>query len=577
MSVRTIRCAIYTRKSSEEGLEQDFNSLAAQREACAAYIASQAHEGWRAIPEHFDDGGYSGGTMERPALKRLMDLVRERKIDVIVIYKIDRLTRSLPDFARLAETLDEHGVSFVAVTQQFNTTTSMGRLMLNVLLSFAQFEREITGERIRDKIAASKKKGMWMGGNLPTGYDVQDRRLIINPHDAEAIRKIFSLYLEEGTVPRLVDRLEREGMRTAVRTSVKGRRSGGLSFGRGQLYRLLSNPVYIGRIPHKDKSYSGHHEPIIGRDLWDAVQAMLTANSQAPRTRRQLTSKHPSLLAGLLDTERGNRMIPSHANKAGQRYRYYIEKMETGRGSNAAALRLPAHELEAAAYKALGDFLRDGERVVDLFRETPHTISHALESAGRLAAMLSDENQPNVRMAAITVIERITCSSNSLQVRFVAQRVRTAIEQGHFQHDGDFDLPASDGNEPSDAIEFSVPLDIRRRGVQTKLVIGDVLAIRNIDHTLLKLLARANVWAEQLISGKVGSVAAIAEAENLTPSYVSRCIRSAFLAPELIVKILDGTQPPELTADRLINADDLPLGWEEQISYAKNERSKLTA
>jgi len=268
---KIFRCAIYTRKSSEEGLEQDFNSLEAQREACEAYVRSQAHEGWKLLPDRFDDGGFSGGNMERPALKQLMDKIRAREIDTIVVYKIDRLTRSLTDFARLAELLDQHKVSFVSVTQQFNTTTSMGRLMLNVLLSFAQFEREITGERIRDKIAASKRKGMWMGGVPPMGYDVKDRQLVLNEADAETIRTIFRLYLETKTVPALMERLDQDHIRTAKRYSAKGNHYGERPFTRGHLYKLLTNPIYIGRVPHGKMSHRGLHRAIIEKPLWDAV------------------------------------------------------------------------------------------------------------------------------------------------------------------------------------------------------------------------------------------------------------------------------------------------------------------
>jgi len=324
---KIFRCAVYTRKSSEEGLEQDFNSLEAQREACEAYIRSQSHEGWKLIPDRFDDGGYSGGNTERPALGKLMAMIRDGQVDIIVIYKIDRLTRSLTDFARLAETFDRHGVSFVSVTQQFNTTTSMGRLMLNVLLSFAQFEREITGERIRDKIAASKKKGMWMGGPIPMGYDVKDRRLVINETDAATVRTVFRLYLEEGQVPALLERLDRERVRTADRISAKGRASGSRSFTRGHLYKLLSNPIYIGRITHKKITHPGQHEPIIDRATWEAVQTRLAGNTQGERKRRTRAETPAPVLAGLLYSEAGNRMNPSHAIKAGRRYSYYVEEV----------------------------------------------------------------------------------------------------------------------------------------------------------------------------------------------------------------------------------------------------------
>jgi DNA invertase Pin-like site-specific DNA recombinase len=275
---KSLRCAVYTRKSSDEGLEQEFNSLEAQREACEAYIRSQAHEGWRLIPDRFDDGGFSGGSLERPALKTLLDLVREQRVDVIVIYKIDRLTRSLMDFAKLAELFDKEGISFVSVTQQFNTTTSMGRLMLNVLLSFAQFEREITGERIRDKIAASKKKGIWMGGTVPVGYDVKERQLVVNETEAETVRTLFRLYLKHGTVKKVWDEAGRLGLKTKPRPKSDGRILGGKRFFPGHIYTALNCPIYVGRIPHKGESYQGTHEPIIGQEIWDAVQARMAQN-----------------------------------------------------------------------------------------------------------------------------------------------------------------------------------------------------------------------------------------------------------------------------------------------------------
>ena len=269
------RCAVYTRKSSEEGLEQDFNSLHARREACEAFIKSQTGEGWRLLKSHYDDGGISGATMERPALQRLLEDIRNGLVDVVVVYKVDRLTRSLADFAKMVELFDAYGISFVAVTQQFNTTTSMGRLTVNVLLSFAQFEQEVTGERIRDKIAASKRKGMWMGGRPPLGYDVHERRLIVNQAEAELVQQIYRRYLKLGSVRLLKQELDRRGTVSKVRVSRKGTRSGGKSFSRGALYELLSNPLYIGEISHKQERHPGQHEPIVKRELWEEVQQLL--------------------------------------------------------------------------------------------------------------------------------------------------------------------------------------------------------------------------------------------------------------------------------------------------------------
>src|SRR5438309_7440845 len=316
------RCAIYTRKSSEEGLEQEFNSLQAQSEACEAYIRSQRPEGWVLARTRYDDGGFSGGNMERPALQRLLADIQGGRIDIVVVYKVDRLTRSLADFARLVEIFDAQGVSFVSVTQQFNTTSSMGRLTLNVLLSFAQFEREVTGERIRDKIAASKKKGMWMGGNPPLGYDASERALVINPAEAETVRRIFALYRELGGVRRVKDQADRLGLRTTRTTTAKGAERGGTSFSRGHIYRLLANPIYTGQIAHKGQLYPGQHPSLIDDETWTAAQDQLATNAGAHR--RRAKAVEPSLLAGLLVDAHGQRLTPSHAIKKGRRYRYYV-------------------------------------------------------------------------------------------------------------------------------------------------------------------------------------------------------------------------------------------------------------
>jgi site-specific DNA recombinase len=319
-----LRCAIYTRKSSEEGLEQDFNSLDAQREACEAYILSQRHEGWVALPAMYDDGGISGGTMERPALKRLLADVAAGKIDVVVVYKVDRLTRSLADFAKIVEIFDQRQVSFVSVTQAFNTTSSMGRLTLNVLLSFAQFEREVTGERIRDKIAASKKKGMWMGGLPPLGYDVQDRKLVVNQAEAETVTFIFERYQALKSVRLLKAELDRRCIVSKLRKRDNGPSRGGQPLGRGALYAMLSNRLYRGEIVHKDVSHPGQHDAIVDETLFNEVQQTLATN-RVDRE-RGTNAEEPSLLAGLLFDADGHRMTPTHASKKGVRYRYYVSK-----------------------------------------------------------------------------------------------------------------------------------------------------------------------------------------------------------------------------------------------------------
>ncbi len=324
---RKLRCAIYTRKSSDEGLEQDFNSLDAQREACEAYIISQKHEGWTCLPDQYDDGGISGGTLERPALQRLLADIEARKVDVVVVYKVDRLTRALADFAKIVEIFDAQSVSFVSVTQQFNTTSSMGRLTLNVLLSFAQFEREVTAERIRDKIAASKKKGMWMGGTVPLGYDARDRTLVINEPEAETVRTLFRLYLELGNVRLVTEEANRRGLRSKLRENLNSRMRGGLPFYRGHIYTILTNPVYIGRIPHKKETYPGLHPAIIDQETWTSVQRMM--DGHRVDRRNGINAKHPSPLAGNLFDDKGTPFTPTHAVKNGKRYRYYVERDAT--------------------------------------------------------------------------------------------------------------------------------------------------------------------------------------------------------------------------------------------------------
>jgi site-specific DNA recombinase len=319
-----VRCAIYTRKSSEEGLEQEFNSLQAQREACEAFISSQRHEGWVCLLACYDDGGFSGATMDRPALQQLLTDITARRVDIVVVYKIDRLTRSLADFAKIVEILDARDASFVSVTQQFNTTTSMGRLTLNVLLSFAQFEREVIGERIRDKIAASKKKGMWMGGVPPLGYRVEDHRLSVIDSEAKIVRAIFRRYAELGSVRWLKEELEGQGIKSKSWTSASDRRIGGKPFSRGALYLILQNRTYLGEIVHKGQSHPGEHTPVIDQLLWDAAQAELAGNT-AERNSGTRT-RQPSLLTGMLFDANGNPMTPSHAVKQGTRYRYYVSR-----------------------------------------------------------------------------------------------------------------------------------------------------------------------------------------------------------------------------------------------------------
>src|SRR6266851_1975700 len=387
------RCAIYTRKSSEEGLEQNFNSLHAQRQACEAFIRSQAGEGWRVVKTAYDDGGFSGATIDRPALKTLLAHVRDKLIDVVVVYKVDRLTRSLADFAKMVEVFDGHGVSFVAVTQQFNTTTSMGRLTLNVLLSFAQFEREVTGERIRDKIAASKKKGIWMGGTVALGYDWCDRRLVVNETEAATVRHIFERYLELRSVRLLKEELTRDGVLSKVRVSKKGNRSGGQPFGRGALYELLANPIYLGEIRHRKVRHPGQHLAIVDRAVWEKVQERLRTQAAHHRTIDRGAVSSP--LAGKLFDKSGEPLYACGANKRTRRYRYYVSrKVILGSERTRTDWRLPALEIERAVASAARQMLGDQPAIAVTLQDAGVPIGDlqsALAAAERKSKQLAQD------------------------------------------------------------------------------------------------------------------------------------------------------------------------------------------
>jgi site-specific DNA recombinase len=411
---KQLRCAIYTRKSSEEGLEQDFNSLDAQREACEAYVASQKSEGWTLLPDRFDDGGFSGGTLDRPALQQLLADIEGGRVDVIVVYKIDRLSRSLMDFAKLVEVMDRKNVTFVSVTQSFNTTTSMGRLTLNILLSFAQFEREVTGERIRDKIAASKKKGMWMGGHVPIGYDADDRSLSINEAEAETVRAIFSLYLETGNVRRLQAEAVRRGLTTKRRVSATGTAFGGRPFSRGHIYKLLSNPLYVGEIEHKGTRHPGQHPPIIDRATFDAVQARLRENTRGRRGRAN--AKQSSLLSGLLFDETGNRLTATHAVKNGRRYRYYVT---SAREDGVPVVRLSASAIEPVVVRQVAGLFRQAGRLIDEFglrQLAPDAQTNVMASLERLCAILEHGRGEEQRAILADLVEQVTVGAESLRI-----------------------------------------------------------------------------------------------------------------------------------------------------------------
>lgn len=555
-----VNCAIYTRKSSEEGLEQEFNSLHAQREACEAYIQSQRHEGWKMLPGHYDDGGFSGGTMERPGLRQLLADIDAGRVHVVVVYKVDRLTRALGDFARIVETFDAKGVSFVSVTQQFNTTSSMGRLTLNVLLSFAQFEREVTGERIRDKIAASKKKGMWMGGNLPLGYDTHDRKLVINEAEAATVRHIFERYVALGSVRKLKTELDAAGIVSKIRTSKAGNVSGGKPFSRGALYKLLSNRIYIGEIVHIDRSYPGEHQAILDPELWDQVQALLAENRIERHSRANIDD--PSMLAGLLFDDAGNRMTPSHACKQGVRYRYYVSSRGSSEKATSPVLRLPAREIENLVKTQVDDVLGNPDRLFDALPQLDNDIEarrHLIYQAKQVATDLEKSNPANRIKIIRAVVASINVHRDRAEIAINRQGMLSMLAGGGASFSPEIQ---SETVEPATIV---CPWRIRKRGAETKLLLqaGGTVAKSKPDPYLVRAIARAHVWNRQLINGRYASGREIARAEGVTARYIYKLLPLAFLAPDIVEAISQGRQPGDLTLRSLTKAS-IPDDWAAQ-------------
>jgi len=513
---KTIRCAIYTRKSSDEGLDQSFNSLDAQREAGEAYVKSQAHEGWKVIPELYDDGGYSGGTMERPALQSLLRDVDAGLVDVVVVYKIDRLTRSLPDFARIVERFDAREVSFVSVTQAFNTTSSMGRLTLNVLLSFAQFEREVTGERIRDKIAASKAKGMWMGGNVPLGYDLPaagTRTLQVNETEAVSVRQIFSRYLELGSVHALQRELADKRIVSKRRTTASGRTIGGQPHSRGALFHMLRNPVYLGRIAHKSQIYPGNHQAIVDEGLFDAVQAKLDGTAR----RHQLAAEGRTVrspLVGKIVDDAGDLMSPTFSQGRGGRiYRYYVStSVQQGAKPDRGSLvqRISGPTIEALLTDCITRWLPRADSPLELL------ISVRLRQVG----LLIDMPAQYARDIASNIIapERIV-------------------------------------HTDAKAIRIEVPMTLPLRGGRPIVITGAPRTARH-DPILIGALRKAHAMLERERGMPIMGTAP-------TSPYDRKVLRLALIDPALQRDILAGHQPPSLNLERFLQVE-VPLAWKGQ-------------
>ena len=502
-SKKPLRCAIYTRKSTEHGLELEFNSLDAQREACEAYIKSQAHEGWKLLSTRYDDAAFSGGNLDRPALHRLLSDIDATQVDVVVVYKIDRLTRSLADFAKLVEAFDKKSISFVAVTQQFNTTTSMGRLTLNVLLSFAQFERELSSERVRDKVAASRQKGKWTGGGVPLGYDTTDKKLVVNPSEAETVRIIYRRYLELKCLRRLKAELDEKGIVSKQQTNSSGRSRGGIRLTYGPLAYLLKNRTYLGEMGHKGKWFPGEHEAIIDPTLFNAVQDRLKSNAVGRGRHR---SDYQALLKGLLFDDHGNCMSPSFTSKRGVRYRFYVNSaILTARGSRGASVRrVSAPELE--------------ESIVTALRERfPQT--------GELAE----------QTLIPTHVERIVLSQFKILI---------TLNVGATGHSS-IEIPR-------------VPKCISPPSIET----NNSQPSREPDQTLVQALARAHAWRNALGNGTYQSIDQLAATVQWNAKVIRKVLRLAFLAPDITEAILLGTQAPSLRVSELQGI--AACSWAEQ-------------
>jgi DNA invertase Pin-like site-specific DNA recombinase/AraC-like DNA-binding protein len=558
------RCAVYTRKSSEEGLQQDFNSLDAQREACEAFIRSQKHEGWTTLPEMYDDGGVSGATMNRPALRRLLTDIAAGHVDMIVVYKIDRLTRSLNDFAKIVEVFDKHGISFVSVTQQFNTTTSMGRLTLNMLLSFAQFEREVTGERIRDKIAASKKKGLWMGGLPPMGYDVDERKLVVNQQEAETVCQIYDRYVALGSVRTLKEELDRDGIVSKARIDRYGRQSGGKPLARGALYWMLRNRIYRGEIVHKEKSYPGQHTAIICDQLWNQVQARLATNRTESANRTH--AKETSLLAGLLHDNNGERMTPTHANKNRRRYRYYVSHslIKPGRPKTSdTARRVPAGEVEHVVEDRIISFLQDAGAIHDALgenRNDAHQIEALVGEARGLARRWPHLSTAEKSLRLKYFVVRITLSADGLEIGINTARLIDLLRNRPVSVSED-----RSARREAPSLVLEVAAQLKRSGIEKKLLLTDTdsRSDRRLDASLVNLVARAHELRQTFVRGGK-TISEMADAAGMSSSYFTRILRLSFLAPDITQAILQGRQPAALSARKLLADTRLPIDWAEQ-------------
>jgi site-specific DNA recombinase len=548
-----VRCAIYTRKSTEDGLEQEYNSLDAQYDACTAYALSQRHEGWAVVKDRYDDGGFSGGTLERPGLKRLLADIETGKVDIILLYKIDRLTRSLSDFAKIVEILDRKGASFVSITQSFNTTTSMGRLTLNMLLSFAQFEREVTGERIRDKIYASKRKGIWMGGPVPLGYDVVERKLVVNEAEAEQVRKIMQLYLAASSVPELVEILARNGSLTKVQQRKEGGTKGGVHFKRGNLYHLLSNRIYRGMTVHKGEAFEGEHEAIVTEELWKKVQTKLATQGQGGSSRK--VSPRTGVLAGLIYDGEGRAMVLTHTQKGNRRFHYYANRYETLGDSSAS--RVSARDIENIVIDQLSQTLASGNKVQNMLLDGSYTseqLHNFISRCGRLATELGSAKYSRKQEILRNVLDRIDLYDDRVVIRIDNRgllnivRADSSVQPAHLN------------------LTIDRPAMRVRRGKALKLVISPTFSDSSVqmrDEKLIALIAESRTIMAQITDNPDKSIPTLAAEQGRCRVRMMKVAKLACLAPSIVTAIVEGRQPPKLTPGKLLAAD-LPLAWAEQ-------------
>jgi site-specific DNA recombinase len=554
------RCAIYTRKSSEEGLDQAFNSLQAQREACEAYALSQRHEGWEVFKKTYDDGGFSGGNTDRPALKELLEDIRQHKIDVVIVYKVDRLSRSLADFVRLVELFDQQSVSFVSVTQQFNTSTSMGRLTLNVLLSFAQFEREVTSERIKDKLAASRKKGMWMGGRVPLGYEAVNKQLVVNEDEAKLVRHIHARYLALGCVRRLRTELNEQGYMSKPRL-YQGKQFGSKRFSRGALYHVLRNPLYIGKVAQDNVLFEGAHKAILDQALWGSVQAQFKSNQNRHVFRTD--AKDPSLLAGLLFDDKGNRMSPSGTKKGNRRYRSYVSQAVLQYRENEAGSvsRISASTIESIVIQQLLNLLKNPNHLYDVIGKPPMGANEQKNLYERAALIAADWNkhEPTTHLRILgEVLEKATVGRTEVVVIFNKKGLSSLLHLS--------DIPELI-DQLRAVYEIRVPVSLKRRPQEARLIVGtgeQQPLPAGSAAVLREALLKAMTWNSELIENAVATMHEIAVREGVTQRYIAHILELSAMAPERIIRIAEGDTPEEPDLTRLKRG--IAPDWNSKIS-----------